>query len=187
MGIAELSLLGAGLAMDAFAAALCKGLNMKKINYTYSLVIAVFFSVFQGLMPLVGWFAGVRFKDRIEIFDHWIVFFLLVFIGTKMIYEAENKNEEVYKKSTVLDLKELTVLAFATSVDAMAVGISLSFLNTDILFCSSVIAFITLMLSFLGVILGNKYGGKYGKKAEISGGVILVIIGIKILIEHLLG
>ena len=187
MGIAELILTSVGLAMDAFAAAVCKGLSMKKFNIKYAVIIALFFGLFQGLMPLCGWALGIGFSDYITAFDHWIAFVLLAFIGGKMLKDSREESCEISAKTNVLDIKELVVLSFATSIDAMAVGVSLAFLPGKISIVSSVsvIAVITFVISFLGTLIGNRFGCKYKSKAEFAGGAILVIMGIKILIEHL--
>ena len=138
MGIAELILTSFGLAMDAFAAAICKGLSMKKFNVKYAAVIALFFGLFQGLMPLLGWALGIGFSDYITAFDHWIAFILLAFIGGKMIKDSREESCEISAKTYVLDIKELVILSFATSVDAMAVGVSLAFLPGEVSIISSV-------------------------------------------------
>ncbi len=186
MGAIELILIAIGLSMDAFAVAVCKGLNMRKLNLKHGFIIALFFGMFQGLMPLLGWFLGSRFASYIESMDHWIAFILLLFIGGKMLYEAIKGEDDCCECCTfVLDIKELFVLSVATSIDALAVGISFAFFEINIIAAVSVIGAITLCLSFAGVVIGNKFGSKYEKKAEIAGGVILVLIGIKILTEHL--
>lgn len=187
MGFIELFLIGVGLSMDAFAVSVCKGLNMReKLNYRHAGIIALFFGGFQALMPLIGYFLGVNFESLIKSFDHWIAFVLLGFIGGKMIYEAvTEKDEEEENGSGTLNIKELFMLAVATSIDALAVGITFAFLSVNIWSSISVIGITTLILAFIGVILGNKFGTKYKSKAEIAGGVILILIGTKILLEHL--
>ncbi len=187
MGIIELILIAAGLSMDAFAVAVCKGLNMKKFNSLHAFIIALFFGIFQGLMPLIGWGIGKSFKGYIESLDHWVAFILLGIIGAKMIYEALKDEECVnHKKTSILDIKELVVLAVATSIDALAVGVSFAFFpEINIVFSVSIIAIITLLISFAGAVIGNKFGSKYEKNAAVSGGIILILIGLKILIEHL--
>lgn len=187
MGLFELLLIAVGLSMDAFAVAICKGLNMVKINYRHSLVIALFFGFFQALMPLIGWLLGTRFEQYITSVDHWVAFVLLGFIGGKMIYEALSGSEDTDAECCGLDLKELFVLAIATSIDALAVGITFAILpGVDIWPSIGIIGAITFVLSFLGVIIGNRFGIRYKKKAELFGGIVLVLIGIKILIDHLL-
>lgn len=185
MGFVELLLIGVGLSMDAFAVAVCKGLNMKKINYKHATIIALFFGGFQALMPLAGWLLGKQFERYITTYDHWIAFVLLLFIGGKMIYEALKGGEESESCEDKLDLKELTVMAVATSIDALAVGITFAFLKVNIYGAITIIGLTTFVLSFLGVIVGNRFGAKYQKKAELAGGIILVLIGLKILLEHL--
>lgn len=189
MGKVELILIAVGLAMDAFAVAVCKGLNMKKFNALHAFIIALFFGVFQGVMPLIGWGIGISFKGYIESLDHWVAFIMLAVIGVKMIYETFTEEEcAECKKTSILDIKELVVLSVATSIDALAVGISFSlFPEINIIFSASIIAIITLVVSFAGAAIGNKFGSKYEKKAAIAGGVILNLIGLKILFEHLLG
>ena len=187
MGFLEFLFIGIGLSMDAFATSVCKGLNMKnKINYAHSAVIALFFGGFQALMPLIGYFLGVNFEKYITRFDHWIAFLLLGFIGGKMIFEAlKDNDEEDESESDKLDIKELFILAVATSIDALAVGITFAFLRVNICTGVLIIGVTTFMLSLIGVFIGNKFGSKYKNKAELAGGIILVLIGTKILLEHL--
>ncbi len=188
MGIAELILLSVGLAMDAFAVSICKGLNMTKINYKYAGIIALFFGVFQAVMPLIGYGLGTRFAKYIESVDHWVAFGLLVFIGGQMILEAVKGEEEedADEGGDKLDIKQLFILAIATSIDALAVGITFALLDgVSIWFSVAIIGTITFIISFIGVIIGNRFGNKYEKKAELAGGIILVLIGLKILLEHL--
>ena len=187
MGFIELFLIGVGLSMDAFAVSVCKGLNMReKLNYRHAGIIALFFGGFQALMPLIGYFLGVNFESLIKSFDHWIAFVLLGFIGGKMIYEAvTEKDEEEENGSGALNIKELFMLAVATSIDALAVGITFAFLSVNIWSSISLIGVTTFILAFIGVILGNKFGSRYKSKAEIAGGIILILIGTKILLEHL--
>lgn len=187
MGFAELFLIGVGLSMDAFAVSVCKGLNMRgKVNFKHAGVIALFFGGFQALMPLIGYFLGIGFEKYITKIDHWIAFLLLGFIGGKMIVEAikewkaEDKQEE-----DKLDIKELTILAVATSIDALAVGITFAFLSVNIWSAISIIGVTTFVLSIIGVVIGNKFGSRYKSKAELAGGIILVLMGLKILLEHL--
>lgn len=187
MSFVELFLIAVGLSMDAFAVAVCKGLEMKRINYRHGLVIALFFGVFQALMPLLGWLLGTRFGSYITEADHWVAFVLLVLIGGKMIYEALHEDrEDCGKASGKLELKELFVLSIATSIDALAVGITFAILpDTNIWSSITLIGVTTFVLSFLGVVIGNRFGAKYEKRAELFGGVVLVLIGLKILLEHL--
>lgn len=150
-------------------------------------MIGLYFGGFQALMPLIGWFLGVRFQKYITSVDHWIAFGLLVFIGGKMILEAVRDSEvqEIGEKDLPLDHKEMFVLAVATSIDALAVGITFAFLDTPIIEAIAIIGCTTFLLSILGVVVGNFFGTRYKKKAEIAGGIILVLIGLKILLEHL--
>ena len=184
MGWIELFLTGVGLSMDAFAVATCKGLSMRTLDKKRALLVGAFFGGFQALMPLIGWLLGKQFEHLITNIDHWIVFCLLGIIGGKMIYEALRGGEEECCPDT-FGLKELTLLALATSIDALAVGISFAFLSVQILPSIAVIGATTFILSFAGVAIGCRFGAKYRKKATLAGGVILVLIGIKILLEHL--
>ena len=183
----ELVLIAIGLSMDAFAVALCKGLGMRRINYGHALVIALFFGVFQGIMPLIGWFLGTQFAMYVMPVDHWVAFVLLAYIGGKMIWDALHETDEgaACEMDQRLDIRELFIMAVATSIDALAVGITLAFLQMDILPAVLLIASITFGLSLLGVIIGNRFGNRFQKKAEITGGAVLVLIGVKILLEHL--
>ena len=188
MGIIELLLVGVGLSMDAFAVSVCKGLNMRRVNKAHCFVIALFFGGFQAFMPLVGWLLGKQFEQYITAVDHWIAFGLLVFLGGKMMIEAwKVEEEEINKKESRLDLKELFILAVATSIDALAVGITFAFLNVNIVLAITIIGCTTFVLSVAGVFIGNIFGSRYKNKAEFAGGVILVLIGIRILVEHLMG
>lgn len=183
MDLVSIVVIAIGLSMDAFAAAIGKGLDMKKIDYKWALFVALFFGGFQALMPILGWLLGSQFHKYIYGFDHWIAFFLLLFIGGKMIFESFKDECEVAEAKR--SYKELLILAIATSVDALAVGLTFALLKIDVLFSSFIIGVITFGLSFLGVVLGNKFGCKYKDKAELCGGIILVLIGLKILLEHL--
>ncbi len=182
MGIAELFFIGVGLSMDAFAVAVCKGLNMRRIDKGQSFLIALFFGGFQALMPFLGWAIGRQFEAYITSYDHWIAFLLLAYIGGKMIYEAV-KGEEGHGGG--FSIRELLILAVATSVDALAVGITFAFLKVDIRPAVVLIGCTTFVLSLLGVLIGNRFGSRYQQKAEVAGGVILILIGLKILLEHL--
>ena len=183
MGFVDIFLTGIGLSMDAFAVAICKGLGMKKIDRKYTVVIAAFFGVFQALMPLLGWFLGSRFSRYIQSFDHWIAFALLAFIGVNMIRESREQAEGT--AVTGIDYKELFLLAVATSIDALAVGITFAFLDVSIVSSIAVIGVTTFVLSLVGVVVGNFFGSRYKSWAEILGGIILIGIGCKILLEHL--
>ena len=186
MGLFEIFMIGVGLSMYAFAASICKGLNMRRLNIKNMLIIGLFFGGFQALMPAVGWLLGKQFESYITSVDHWVAFALLVFIGGKMIYDVfTKKNEdECGEKTNRLDMKEVLTLAVATSIDALAVGISFAFLQVDILKAVSVIGVTTFVLSVIGVAVGNVFGSKYEKKATLAGGIILILIGLKILLEH---
>ena len=179
MGLFELIFISVGLAMDAFAVSICKGLNMRRMNNRHAGIIALFFGGFQALMPFFGWILGKQFERYITSIDHWIAFILLAVIGVNMIHEALGEDGDH------LDLKELLMLAIATSIDALAVGITFAFLQVNILPAVSLIGIITLAISFAGVHIGHQFGSRYEKKAEIAGGVILILIGLKILLEHL--
>ena len=183
----ELFLIGVGLSMDAFAVSVCKGLGMQRVNKKQMLVIGLYFGGFQALMPLIGWTLGIRFQEYITSMAHWVAFVLLIIIGGKMIVEAiRDKDEvEIREKDLPLNHKELLLLAVATSIDALAVGITFAFLGTPIIEAISIIGCTTLGLSMLGVVIGNFFGTLYKKKAEIAGGVILILIGLKILLEGL--
>ncbi len=186
MGFFEIFLIGIGLSADAFSVAVCKGLNMRKLNLKHTYIIALFFGGFQAIMPLIGYLLGTNFADYIEAFDHWIAFVLLGFIGGKMAIEAiRDKDDDEEEKTDVLKIGELTVMAIATSIDALAVGITFAFLKVNILLSVLLIGVTTFALSLGGVLIGNKFGAKYKSKAELAGGIILVLIGVKILLEHL--
>lgn len=184
----ELLLMGIGLAMDAFAVSVCKGLGMRKVNKKQALVIALFFGGFQAIMPFIGWTLGIQFEGYISSIDHWLAFALLGFIGGKMIIEAvkpEKEEEEVIKQDAPLDIKELFILAIATSIDALALGITFAFLQYPIVEAISIIGVVTFIISIGGVYVGNFFGSRYKNKAELAGGVILVFLGLKILVSHL--
>lgn len=183
-----LLLMGVGLSMDAFAVSICKGLSMRKVNKKQCLVIGLFFGGFQALMPFIGWVLGSQFEQYITSIDHWIAFILLGFIGGKMVVEAIREKDEaveVGKMDPPLDLKEMFILAIATSIDALAVGITFAFLQVPIVEAISIIGITTFVISVIGVYVGNFFGNRYKKKAELAGGIILILIGLKILLEHL--
>lgn len=183
-----LLLMGVGLSMDAFAVSICKGLSMRKVNKKQCLVIGLFFGGFQALMPFIGWVLGSQFEQYITSIDHWIAFILLGFIGGKMVVEAIREKDEaveVGKMDPPLDLKEMFILAIATSIDALAVGITFAFLQVPIVEAISIIGITTFVISVIGVYVGNFFGNRYKKKAELAGGMILILIGLKILLEHL--
>ena len=190
MSFAEILFLGVGLAMDAFAVSVCKGLAMSKVNKKYCFVIAIFFGGFQAFMPFLGWLLGSTFANRIQAIDHWIVFILLCYIGVNMISEAikeAKEKTEVEEMDAPLDLKDLTVLAIATSIDALAAGITLSFLKVSIALAITTIGVVTFAISYGGVYVGNVFGERYKSRSQIVGGVILIIIGLRVLLTHLMG
>ncbi len=176
-------LISLGLAMDAFAVSITNGITIQCLKLRHAVKIAVFFGGFQALMPLLGWLAGIGLKQYVESFDHWIAFALLSFIGTKMIYEAI-WIKEVEKKCDPLNLVVLLGLAIATSIDALAVGISFAFLHISIISPALIIGVITFVLSLAGVFIGNRIGDRLGSKMEVLGGIILIGMGIKILLSH---
>lgn len=180
----ELFLIGIGLSMDAFAVSICKGLSMQKIDKKYTLCIGLFFGGFQALMPLTGYLLGSRFSGYIERFDHWIAFVLLALIGFNMIKESREEEEEE-KPYAGVNFKELLILAVATSIDALAVGVSFAFLGVRIAPAVTLIGCTTFVLTLAGVWVGNLFGSRYKSRAELTGGIILILIGVKILLEHL--
>ena len=183
MNLLDIFLVSIGLAMDAFTVSICKGLSMKKENIKKTMVIGIYFGFFQMLMPVIGYLLGARFSETLESVDHWIAFFLLGFLGIKMIKESF---EEKDFSNDSIDIKTMTILSIATSIDALAIGITYAFLDVkNIYFVFSVIGVITFFLSVIGVKIGKKFGDKLGNKTEILGGAILLIIGTKILLEHL--
>jgi len=179
----EIILISFGLAMDSFAVSICKGLSMKKMNYKKAAIIAIYFGVFQALMPIIGYFLGDTFDHEVTIIDHWIIFVLLSLIGGNMVKEAFSKEEE--KSDDKTDFKTMIVLAIATSIDALAIGITFAFLKVNILLSVCLIGLTAFILSFIGVKIGNVFGDKYEKNATLAGGIILILIGIKILFNHL--
>ena len=183
MGVWELLLTAAALSMDAFAVAICKGLSVKKVRIGNSLTVGAYFGGFQALMPLIGFLLGSAFRSLIENIDHWIAFGLLALIGANMIREAFSKDEEELDCSFCF--KSMFPLAIATSIDALAVGVGFAVIEVNIIPAVAFIGVITFALSAAGVYLGNIFGAKYKSKAELAGGIVLVLIGIKILLEHL--
>lgn len=182
----ELVIIAVGLAMDAFAVSICKGLNMRKLDYKQTALISLFFGGFQAGMPLIGWFIGSRFADYITSIDHWITFILLGIIGGKMVYESFQKEEEECCDKK-LNLKEVTALAIATSIDALAVGVTFAFQydTKDSIIAIVLTGVITTTLSAIGVFIGHKFGAKFKSKAELTGGLVLVGMGVKFLLEGL--
>ena len=196
MSLIELFILAVGLSMDAFAVAICKGLSLRKVSLKECTKVGLYFGGFQAGMPLIGYFLGVQFKDYITSIDHWIAFILLSFIGINMIREAMNKDEDESivnlaeaavgeEEVNELGFKNMVMLAIATSIDALAVGVTFAFLQVDIVPAVSFIGIVTFVLSAIGVKIGNVFGIKYKSKAEAAGGIILILIGLKILFEHL--
>jgi len=188
MGLIELFVLAVGLSMDAFAVAVCKGLSMRKVTLKNAGIVGMYFGGFQAGMPLIGYFLGLQFKDYIMSIDHWIAFILLVYLGIKMIQEALSKDDDIepiQSEKELLSFKNMSILAIATSIDALAVGITLAFLQVDIVPAVTFIGIITFVLSMVGAKIGNVFGTKYKSKAEFVGGAILILMGTKILLEHL--
>ncbi len=189
MGFVEVFFVGIGLSMDAFAVSVCKGLSMKKEKLKKSLLIACFFGFFQAFMPFIGWLLGYGFEKYITAFDHWIVFVILVVLGTKMMLESLKKNANVCPVETETqdrgEIRQIFMLSVATSIDALAVGITFAFLKVKILSSCFIIGITTWCLSFVGIYIGSRCGSHFKRKAEFAGGVILILLGIKILFEHL--
>lgn len=183
MSLAELFILAVGLSMDAFAVSVCKGLSVPKMKLKHALTCGVYFGGFQGLMPFIGYLLGSQFEEMIVSVDHWIAFVLLGIIGFNMIKESREQDEENLNSSFAV--KEMVTLAIATSIDALAVGVTFAFLRVDIFWAVTFIALVTFTLSSIGVKVGNVFGMRYKSKAEFVGGLILILMGIKILLEHL--
>ena len=183
MNLIELFLIAVGLSMDAFAVSVCKGLSTKNAGVKNMLICGLWFGFFQALMPLIGYLLGVNFASAIETVDHWIAFILLALIGGNMIREAVKNEEE--EENCCYNAKAMFPLAVATSIDALAVGVSFAFLSVDIVPAVSFIGLCTFVLSFAGVKVGSVFGSRFKSKAELAGGVILILIGLKILLEHL--
>jgi putative Mn2+ efflux pump MntP len=183
MGIIELWILAVGLSMDAFAVSICKGLAMRRIDWKKTCIIGLWFGGFQALMPTIGYLLGVQFQDKITKVDHWIAFFLLVFIGINMLREAGGESDEDVDAS--VDVKTMFLLAVATSIDALAVGITFAFLQVQLFYAVIFIGITTFLFSVGGVKVGVVFGTKYKAKAEFAGGLVLILLGCKILLEHL--
>lgn len=183
MGLIELFLIAVGLSMDAFAVSVCKGLAMPKYTFKKAAIVGLWFGGFQALMPAIGYVLGAQFQEAIASIDHWIAFVLLALIGGNMIHEALDNDEEEADAS--LDVKTMFLLAVATSIDALAIGITFAFLKVSIIPAVCFIGIVTFIISFAGVKIGNVFGARYKNKAEIVGGVILILLGLKILLEHL--
>lgn len=187
MSIWELLVIALALSMDAFAVAICKGLSMKKMSWKNAVIAGLYFGGFQAGMPVIGYLLGTSFRDMITSIDHWIAFVLLGLIGANMIKESFEKEEEenADEKNEAFDVKTMVPLAVATSIDALAVGVTFAFLNVDIVPAVSFIGVITFFFSVFGIKIGNAFGIKFKAKAEFAGGVILILMGFKILLEHL--
>ena len=183
MGLIELFLIAVGLSMDAFAVSVCKGLAMPKCTFKKAAIVGLWFGGFQALMPAIGYVLGAQFQETIASIDHWIAFVLLALIGGNMIHEALDNDEEEADAS--LDVKTMFLLAVATSIDALAIGITFAFLKVNIIPAVCFIGIVTFIISFAGVKIGNVFGVRYKNKAEIVGGVIRILLGLKILLEHL--
>ena len=183
MGLIELFLIAVGLSMDAFAVSVCKGLAMPKCTFKKAAIVGLWFGGFQALMPAIGYILGAQFQEAIASIDHWIAFVLLALIGGNMIHEALDNDEEEADAS--LEVKTMFLLAVATSIDALAIGITFAFLKVNIIPAVCFIGIVTFIISFAGVKIGNVFGARYKNKAEIVGGVILILLGLKILLEHL--
>lgn len=182
MNILEIFIIAVGLSMDAFAVSICKGLSVQKLKPKHMLLVGVYFGGFQALMPLLGYLLGKQFEWLITSVDHWIAFGLLVLIGANMIKESFDKSDEVNDSFSV---KSMLILAVATSIDALAVGVTFAFLDVQIVPAIAIIGTTTFVLSVIGIKVGNVFGAKFKSKAELAGGIVLVLMGIKILLEHL--
>ncbi len=186
MSLWELFIIAVGLSMDAFAVSVCKGLSVPALRPVHSLTCGLYFGAFQALMPLLGWLLGSQFAGYIQSFDHWVVFVLLALIGGNMLREAFSPEEETACAVNVrVDYRQLLLMAVATSIDALAVGVTFAFLQVRILPAVSLIGCVTFCLSLAGVAVGNYFGARYKQRAELSGGVLLILLGGKILLEHL--
>ena len=183
MSLIELFLIAVGLSMDAFAVAVCKGLAMPKMSWKGAAIVGLYFGGFQALMPFLGYLLGAGFKDAISAYDHWVAFILLALIGGNVIRESREDEEESLDAS--LSFRSMVLLAIATSIDALAVGVTLAFLDVPILSSVCFIGVVTFCLSLVGVKAGNVFGCKYKSKAEFVGGLVLILIGLKILLEHM--
>lgn len=186
MSFLELLLISIGLAMDAFAVSVCKGISMRKLSYRKAVIIAFFFAAFQAVMPFIGYHLGFAFSNKISAFDHWIISILLVFIGFNMIKGAlTNEKDCILEEELSLRFFDLTALAIATSIDALAIGVGFAFLQVDIITSVFSIGIITFIMCVVGVKIGNVFGERFSSKAEFMGGVILLLLGIKVLMEHM--
>lgn len=181
MILTEIIFIAIGLGMDALSVSLCKGLSMKEMKWKKAIIIGLYFGIFQAVMPCIGYIAGIKFQSIIENWSHWIALVLLALIGLNMIKEAIWGEEEVNDK---IDFKTMIMLAIATSIDALIIGVTFAILKNDIIIPSIIIGIITFIMSVIGVKVGNLFGNKMGKNAEIFGGIVLILIGIKIVVEH---
>ena len=184
MSALELFILAIGLSMDAFAVSICKGLAVKRIDMGKAGIVGLWFGGFQALMPMIGYFLGSRFSNAIQSVDHWVAFILLSLIGANMIREALSRDEDAGRDSGSLSFKTMLMLAVATSIDALAAGITFAFLDVDIALAAGMIGCTTCIISMAGVKVGSVFGTKYKSKAELTGGVMLKLLGLKILLEH---
>jgi putative Mn2+ efflux pump MntP len=191
MGILEMFVIGIGLAMDAFAVSICKGLGTVKLKIKHMIIAGLWFGGFQALMPAIGYFIGSAFSGFVKSIDHWVAFILLSIIGANMLKEAYDKDDEAEDNCCCQEKKEdygfrtMIILAIATSIDALAVGVTMAFLETNIVYALFIIGITTFIIAAIGIKIGNIFGSKYMSKAEFAGGIILILIGVKILIEHL--
>lgn len=184
MSVLEILILAVGLSMDAFAVSICKGLAVKRIDMGKAGIVGLWFGGFQALMPMIGYFLGSRFSNTIQSVDHWVAFILLSLIGANMIREALSRDEDAGRDSGSLSFKTMLMLAVATSIDALAAGITFAFLDVDIVGAVSIIGCTTCIISMAGAKVGSVFGTKYKSKAEMTGGVMLILLGLKILLEH---
>ena len=184
MSVLEILILAVGLSMDAFAVSICKGLAVKRIDMGKAGIVGLWFGGFQALMPMIGYFLGSRFSNAIQSVDHWVAFILLSLIGANMIREAMSKDEGAREDSGSLSFKTMLMLAVATSIDALAAGITFAFLDVDIALAAGMIGCTTCIISMAGAKVGSVFGTKYKSKAEMTGGVMLILLGLKILLEH---
>jgi len=185
MSLAELFIIAVGLSMDACAVSVCKGLSVQKMKLSHAVTCGLYFGGFQGLMPLIGYLLGSQFEEMIVSIDHWIAFILLGIIGFNMVKESREEECEACSLDCSFDVKTMIPLAIATSIDALAVGVTFAFLRVNIFWAVIFIAATTFVFSAAGVKIGNVFGAKFKSKAELAGGVILILMGTKILLEHL--
>lgn len=188
MSFFEVFLIGVGLAMDSFAVSICKGLTFRKFNWKKAFIIGLYFGFFQAAMPVIGYYLGSSFSQYINAYDHWIAFALLVFIGINMIRESREAQDDSCPlnepKEDPLEIKNMLMLSIATSIDALAVGLTFAFLQVDLYPAVSLIGIVTLIISMCGVKIGSVFGTRYKSRAELAGGIILICIGCKIVLEH---